>query len=489
VDEARVAIVNALEGLAVAHERHDDTPMDMEELAGTVRRWIESRTFSPRTGNTGVALMDASSAAYADVDELRLVGLVESDWPDRSRRSILYPSTLLSQLGWPLESDRLAAARARFHDLLRLARQRVSVSTFLFESDAIVSPSSFLEEVDAAGLTVERPETARGPRVFAHEALAESPALPEAVQGPAAEWLAIRVSRTSADADRFRGFVGARDVDSHAVSHLERYLDCPFKYFAQHVLSLNEERDDESVLTPQERGQLLHEVFERFFGAWLAAGHKGITAANLPAALDMFEHIVDDRLGSLSQTDRALERNYLLGSAAAAGLAERAFAFEIEHGVGVLERLLEYPLEGEFEFSAGGESRRVRIRAKADRIDLLEDGSLRIVDYKLGRAPKPGRVLQLPIYGVCAAQHLAGSHGRSWQVSRAGYVAFRERNAFVPLGGSSPLEKALEDGQQRLLSTVAAIERGEFQVDPDEPFLCTRCGYAGVCRKDYVGDE
>ena len=35
----------------------------------------------------------------------------------------------------------------------------------------------------------------------------------------------------------------------------------------------------------------------------------------------------------------------------------------------------------------------------------------------------------------------------------------------------------------------AEIERGEFPPRPDEPFLCTRCGYAGVCRKDYIGDE
>ena len=26
-------------------------------------------------------------------------------------------------------------------------------------------------------------------------------------------------------------------------------------------------------------------------------------------------------------------------------------------------------------------------------------------------------------------------------------------------------------------------------LDPDEPYFCTRCGYASVCRKDYVGDE
>ena len=129
------------------------------------------------------------------------------------------------------------------------------------------------------------------------------------------------------------------------------------------------------------------------------------------------------------------------------------------------------------------------LRAKADRIDLMADGTLRVVDYKLGKAPKPARTLQLPVYGVCAEQSLEGRHGRSWTLGRAGYVAFREKNAFVALGASSSLAEAVDAGGERLLAAIDGIERGEFPPSPDEPFICTRCGYASVCRKDYVGDE
>jgi hypothetical protein len=484
---ARAAILGALESLAAAHRTHDDAPLSMSELAGTVRRWIEGQTFSPRTGSGGVMLVDAPAAAYADVDEAWLLGLVDTDWPDRRGRNIFYPSSLLSQLGWPAECDRLAAARSRFHDLLQLPGERLAVSTFTLEDDAIVPPSAFLDEVAAAGMTVERRAQSARPRVFIHEALGEMPTLPDVVRGAASEWLALRVSRPDAAPHRFRGAAGPIAVAAHAVSHVERYQECPFKYFATHVLRLEEERPDRSGLTPQERGQLLHEVFEQFFRAWHESGRRAITGANLGDALAHFERIADARLAALPEGDRALERTYLLGSAAASGLAERAFAFEIEHGVEVIERLLEHALEGEFAFAAGGEARRVTIRAKVDRIDLLGDGTLRVIDYKLGKAPKPGRALQLPIYGVCAAQHLEGRHGRSWTLSRAGYVAFRERNAFVPLGPS--MEEALEEGQQRFLAAVVNIERGAFPVDPDEPYRCRWCGYAGLCRKDYVGDE
>jgi ATP-dependent helicase/nuclease subunit B len=275
----------------------------------------------------------------------------------------------------------------------------------------------------------------------------------------------------------------------YAVSHVERYLECPFKYFAARVLQLDEEREDESGLSPQERGQLLHDVFETFFREWHAQGRRAVTTANRPDALELFATVAEAAIARLPEGDRALERTYLLGSAAAAGLGERAFNFEIEQECGVLERLLEHPLEGEFEFASGTGARRIRLRAKADRIDLLEDGTLRIIDYKLSRAPKPSRALQLPVYGLCAEQHLAGRLGRDWKVSRAGYVAFKEKHAFVAVGASTSLERALAEGAERLVTAVDGIEAGEFPVKPDEPYRCMWCGYAGVCRKDYIGDE
>jgi ATP-dependent helicase/nuclease subunit B len=326
--------------------------------------------------------------------------------------------------------------------------------------------------------------------VSRQEAMSTDPVSAAAAAGVASAWLALRQRRTPATADIYHGASGAREPAAYAVSHVERYLDCPFKYFSSHVLRLDEERDEEAGLTPQERGQFVHEVFEAFFSEWQAAGQGAITTRNVEAALSLFRRIADARLETLTESDRALERTHLLGSAAAPGLAERAFGFEIEQASEVVERLLEHTLEGEFEFAANGSSRRLRIRAKADRIDLLANGTLRVIDYKLSRAPKTSRALQLPVYGVCASQLLEGRHGRSWSVGAAGYVAFRERNAFVSLGATpAAFQQALIEGQQRMLDAVAGIERGAFPPDPDEPFLCTRCGFAGVCRKDYVGDE
>jgi RecB family exonuclease len=490
---SRAAVIDALESLAHAHARHDDEALTPDRLAGTVRRWIEGQTFAPTTGSDGVWLLDAAAAPYADVDEVRIVGLTEHDWPERTRRSIFYPGSLLTQLGWPNELDRLSAGRARFQDLLRLPRARMSVSTFTLEDDAIVSPSSFLEEIDASGLVASVHDSVSDTGRDSHLSPPDtdpSGHLSPPDTDPSAGWLELRRSRSPIESDIYHGAAGPREPVMYAISHVERYLECPFKYFAARVLKLGEERDEESGLTPQERGLLLHEVFETFFATWQERGGGAITSATLGEALEVFASVAEATLAHLPEGDRALERTYLLGSAVAAGLGERAFTFEIEHDIDVVERLLEHPLEGAFELTGADGPRRVQIRAKADRIDLLSDGTLRVIDYKLGRAPKTAKALQLPIYGVCAEQDLKGRHGKEWNVSRAGYVAFKERNAFVSLSSNAiPLEQALEDGEKRLVAAIDRIERGEFPVDPEEPFLCTRCGYAGVCRKDYVGDE
>ena len=487
---ARAAVLGALGSLRAAHARYDDRPLPITELVATIRRWIEGQTFAPRTGRQGVLLVDGAAAAFTNADAVRIVGLVEADWPERTSGSIFYPSPVLRDLGWPPESERLAAARARFQDLLFLANEEVSISSFTLEDDGIVPPSPFLEDVRGAGLPIERREPGPFTRIFDHEALSMRPVEAAALSDDAREWLRLRAARSAALDPRFRGAIGVRPAEVYAVSRVERYLECPFKYFAGHVLQLEEEREDESGLTPLERGQLLHGVFEAFFAAWAERGESRITPANLGDAVSLFAEVAEVQLAPLPEADRALERTYLLGSAASPGLAERAFAFEIEHGIDVVERLLEYEFAGAFTFDGPDGTREVRLRGKADRIDLLADGTLRVIDYKLGRAPKPARALQLPIYGLCAQQRLGGRHGRSWTLGRAGYVAFREKNAFVELGGrGGNLAAALADGQQRFLDAIAHIEAGEFPAAPDEPWTCTRCGYPHVCRKDYVGDE
>ena len=305
----------------------------------------------------------------------------------------------------------------------------------------------------------------------------------ESPEANAPEWAALRAKRTAGADPRYHGTAGPQMPRPISVSAVETYLTCPFKYFAQYVLKLEEEREEEEVMDPKTQGQFVHAVFEAFFTSWQDRGHRGITPDNLDAARALFADIVEEKVTRLSDAEAALERTRLLGSTVAAGLGEVVFRMEAERPADVVERKLEEKFADEFEFVGPNGPRRIRIRGVVDRIDILADGSFRLIDYKLSSAPSKSRALQLPIYGLCAEQRLKKPLGE------AAYIAFRGAKRVTPLfTARSDRAQVLADAQLKFVEAVEHIERGEFPPTPEDVFLCGFCSFAAVCRKDYVGD-
>jgi RecB family exonuclease len=486
---ARGAVMSVLDELRLAALASDDPLVRCEELAATVRRWVEAQTFSPRRGSGGVQVVDARAARYGAFDTVFVAGLIEGDWPEPSPRNIFYPAFLLAELGWPSESARICAARAAFLDLLSLAHGEVSVSAFTLEDDAIVSPSALVEELARAPMTVTRAEP-EPTLVFADEALTLIRPVPQVLSGEAADWLALREGRTPAAASEFHGEAGPAPPTARSVTSIETYLQCPFKYFASRVLGLPEEVSDEPSMTPQSQGKFVHEVLRAFFEAWQASGRGAITADVLDEARSRFAEVASRLLATLPASEAALQRARLLGSVGSAGLGELVLAAEAARPDPVRERLLEHDLNGLFTIAGHGEAREVVLRGKADRIDLLEDGTFRVIDYKSGRFPDAAQSIQLPVYSVCAAQQLARTRGGAWRVRDASYIAFAEPKLVRTVIADGPdAAGKLAEGQERLLDAIDRIDRGEFPPRPATTRLCSYCAYATVCRKDYVDGE
>jgi len=484
----RAGLAEILRGMASAYTSHGDRALTIDDLAPEIRRWIEDATFSPEPAGHGVHLLDSQAARFGEFDDITLVGLVEGEWPERTKRNIFYAPSVLGALGWPPERDRRSASTAAFLDLVTSASRHVVISTFTLDDEALVEPSSLLEDV--AGLPLTRVEwTPPADRVFADEALSLDPVDMERLDADARGWAAMRMRRGDGSDSRFHGGAGSQTPGPISVSAVESYLTCPFKYFAQYVLKLEEERDEEEVMDPKTQGRFVHAVFEAFFKTWQESGRRGITPDNLDDARALFAQVVEEKVRPLPEAEAALERTRLLGSPVAAGLGEVVFQMEAERPTPVRERLLEYRLKGEFEFAGANGMRRIALKGVADRIDLLEDGTLRLVDYKLSSAPNKSRALQLPIYGLCAEQRLKAHAGRDWTLGEAAYIAFRGAKRVTPLfTARSDRTQVLADAQEKLIDAVDRIDRGEFPPTPEDVFLCGFCSYGAVCRKDYVGD-
>jgi RecB family exonuclease len=483
---ARAAVLAVLDGLADAFARHDNRWREHDELAATIHHAIEAQTFMPRRGQTGVHLVDAVTAKFGEFDDAYLVGLVETDWTEHPRRSFFYSSTLLKALGWPQDVDQTSAQQAAFRDVLTLARDRTRLSAFQLEGDAIVALSPIVEAARGMVTAVELPADRGG--VFPDEVLT-GPA-PPALDDPDIDaWLTLRRRRPALAAPEYGGFVAPRPAETYRVSRVDRYVTCPFKYFAEHVLRLDEDRDEESGLTPVERGTLLHALFEQFYRAWQAEGRGAITVDLVPDAVAMFGRLVEASVAALPGPDRVLEQMRLEGSMVAPGVAARVFELEAAAGIGVRERLLEFELNGPFTFPVlhGLDSRVIDIRGKTDRIDRLDDGSLRVVDYKLGRMPDLASSVQVAVYAHCAQAALEQRDGAPRPVSDAMYLAFGDDRRFDGrlAGSAAETAMAILARASDFAGTVARIEAGEFPPRPKKTSECAWCGYAGVCRKEY----
>jgi RecB family exonuclease len=487
---ARRAVHGVLVRLRDAFARFDAEPVGFEDVVALIRRSIEERTFAPRAGEHGVHVIDAESARFGEFDVVQLTGLIEGEWPGRSKRNVFYGPDILRELGWPSEVERRDAARARFVDLLRLPASRLRVSAFSLEADAIVSVSPLLSELDDAGLATTI-ESGAAVQVFEHQALAAEPLALEGVAPGAAEWAQHREALARRP-PRVPGQIDGYSAPSYSLSALERYQDCGFKFFAANVLRLEELPEDQSSLTPRRRGQMLHDILQRFFAAWDAAGEGPLSPDTFARAQSVFASVAEPILAALPEAEAMLERTRLFGSPISMGVADVVLASEIARTDPVEERWLEYRLEGEFSLGAH-DGTRVPLRGVADRIDLLPGRRLRVVDYKSGAVPAVSRALQAPIYALCAQERLSARDGRPWVVDEASYVALAGRRPVIPVvhAEQSEHEKttALADARARLVAAVAGIRSGAFAPRPYDTAICRSCAFSTVCRKDYVADE
>jgi RecB family exonuclease len=198
----------------------------------------------------------------------------------------------------------------------------------------------------------------------------------------------------------------------------------------------------------------------------------------------MLGEVGAELLERLPGPEGAIERTRLFGSPVAPGLADVVFQMEAMRPVAVVDRRLEDRFEGVFELAGAEGTRAVPIRGIVDRIDLLADGSLRVIDYK---ASLPARPVQLAIYASTTIERLDRQRGRDWRVGEAAYLVYgAQRGTKLLARKPADLPQVLADAQARAAAAVDGIERGVFPPRPVLLRLCATCAYAGVCRKDYV---
>ncbi|CAN5915016.1 hypothetical protein BH23ACT10_BH23ACT10_05960 [soil metagenome] len=223
---------------------------------------------------------------------------------------------------------------------------------------------------------------------------------------------------------------------------LEQWLACPHAYLMRYVLGVTPVDNPEELvqITALERGDLVHRVLDGWLRERIVAGAPAPDEPWPDDAVAALRALTSGTLDDAEQ--RGVTGHPVLWDRDRARIAADLDAFIVRDlDRRRAERLVPDATELGFGYRTGlpvlqidvGDGRYVRVRGRIDRIDLADDGTVFITDYKTGSsnytnvsAEDPlarSTKLQLPIYGLAVRDRhrdAPGIHAEYWFVTNKG---------------------------------------------------------------------
>ncbi len=373
-DAAGARIVELLADLATPADARGglEYPVRPGELPAVFDALIADQVLSPDGGSSdgAVRILGLLEARLQASDLVVLGGLNEGTWPSLGRGDSFLSRPMKGELALTTAEHRIGQAAHDFQQLIGCGR--VVITRSLKVDGAATIASRWLQRLCAvAGDQLAAHMMRRGQVVLS---------LVEAIDRPADSL--PRATRPSPTPP-----VEAR-LKTLSITEIETWIRDPYAIYARRILGLEPVPDFGLATAAARRGELLHAGLARL----VETLHSGFDAVRLVS----------------------LWERYLAAASIPADIASRwrarfgdiAQAYvNWERGRSVVTRHTE--IDGAIDLAdiAGGP--RFVLRGRADRIDVMADGALEVLDFKTGATPgkKEARTLspQLPLTAAMVA--------------------------------------------------------------------------------------
>ncbi|HZZ40689.1 MAG TPA: PD-(D/E)XK nuclease family protein [Acidobacteriaceae bacterium] len=467
----------------------DGTLYSYSDFVKLVERTARETIFAPESHDAPIQIMGPFASSGQQFDAVWFLSTSEASWPQRGRFHPLLPPVVQRQFdmphSMPTDDWNLAASVT--------ARLLASAPTIVFsyaqrDRDAELRPSPLI-----AGLFPDQNKA--DPAAVPPSAPANLPTepIPEAGFLP---WPA--------------------EQNAGGASVLKAQAACPFQAFARRRLGAEPLDATEKGLTPADKGRILHEVLQRLFGGPPAAPNAPSDGPPSVPALRTRDDIVTARdteqLPALldAHIDAVFRRHFDIASddpwqQAYLAAEKRRLHARLTEWLDCEARRQPFTVEAREQKLSDVHIGELRLNLRADRIDLLPDGTRFLLDYKTGRissaAWKGGRPdePQLPLYaaygnvenlsGVLFAKIRAGSTNKIRNTGFEGRVRDAHAQLSADFGAkqvivTDPYSGDMRDEWARALQNLALeFLQGIATVTPREPQVCQYCALPALCRK------
>ena len=305
----------------------------------------------PHTGHSRLSILGLLEARLIKPDIVVLGGLNQGIWPPEPRVDPWLSRPMKEEIGLAQSERRIGLAA---HDFIQnfAAGEVYLTSARKIDGEPAV-PSRFLLRLGALVAASGHRVDSRSRRWLDWSANIDT-RLPPASIGPAMPAPAVHLR--------------PRNL---SVTGIVKLIDNPYSIFAERILSLRELDPIAKPLGAAERGTAIHGALARFCTQLYASDAGNGQLSLLDCCREAFAEFGSDPVMLRLWWPR-LER-----------MAEWFIGQEHELRAAVAQHHFE--VSASAELAVAGET--FSVTARADRIDRLNDGTLRIVDYKTGKLP------------------------------------------------------------------------------------------------------
>ena len=282
-----------------------------------------------------------------------------------------------------------------------------------------------------------------------------------------------------------------------------QYVECPLRFYFRHVAGLKPVEEIAEEIDLPMFGTILHRAMELLYMPLLGdpSPQRTISLPGTPAVKEAVARAVNEEY---LQDPKATEEEYggsvlLVRDVVRKYIDSCILPYDASQRGYAVERL-EAPVEYRVPRERDGRVRSVGFAGKADRIDRLSDGALRVVDYKTGKphncfrdvaalfssvaAERSPAVLQTLLYAMMLSQ------SENCDVQPAlYYVRSMQDERFSPLlvEGDRPVlrfsdyRESLNGHLQKTLSELFDFSKPFEQCE--DRSVCAYCDFREICRR------
>lgn len=340
----------------------DSLEFSFEELCVIVEQQLARTAVRKAYGtHPRLTLLGLLEARLLDFDTVILAGLNEDVWPLLEKPDPWLSNAMRTHIGLPLHDDTIGLMAHDFSQ--QLAQKDVVLLRSLRSEGVPTQTSRWLLRMDAILEKTKQKDALcpSQPWVLWAEMLdradnLEPCALPS-VHVPPQHW-----------PEQFR------------LTELELLVNDPYAFYARCILKLKKLEPLDAELDARMRGTLLHNA--------LCAWFKAYPTSWPPDVKDQFISILQSFFAPYVFSQSAAQ--FLAVSFSP--LADAFYDWEKERRNDIAQSVHEQDGVWPLRFHNHEHNREIKLKARADRIDVLKNGTLNILDYKTGTIPSAKRV-------------------------------------------------------------------------------------------------